>query len=90
MTNVISECDSEADIYGYLISKMANQQRFVVRLIMSRHIHRPDKLYQFATDLKSDKQQIHIGCKAREAKLDVTYAAVTLKLPSKAWRLERQ
>ncbi|MCG6357357.1 IS4 family transposase [Vibrio fluvialis] len=88
MTNVISVCDREADIYDYLIYKMANQQRFVVRSMMSRHIEEgPDKLYHFASELKSVKQrQIQIaqrgGRKAREVTLDVKYAEVTLKVPS--------
>ncbi|EJE8536241.1 IS4 family transposase, partial [Vibrio vulnificus] len=81
-------CDREADIYDYLIYKIANQQRFVVRSMMSRHIEEgTDKLYHFASELKSVKQrQIQIaqrgGRKARDVTLDIKYAAVTLKTPS--------
>lgn len=87
MTNVISVCDRETDIYDYLIYKMANQQRFVSRSMMSRHIEEgSDKLYQFASELKSLKQrQIQIAQrgdrKALEVTLDVKYTAVTLKPP---------
>ena len=88
MANVISVCDREADIYDYLIYKMSNQQRFVVRSMMSRNIEEcSEKLYHFASELQSVKQrQIQIaqrgGRKAREVTLDVKYAAVTLKTPS--------
>lgn len=87
MANVISVCDREADIYDYLIYKIANQQRFVVRSMMSRHIEEgADKLYHFASELKSvKKRQIQIaqrgGRKAQYVTLDVKYAAVTLKPP---------
>ncbi len=87
MINVISFCDREADIYDYLIYKVANQQRFVVWSMMSRHIKEgPDKPYQFASELNSVKQRQTLiaergGRKAREAKLDVKYAAVILKHP---------
>jgi hypothetical protein len=79
MANVISVCDREADIYDYLLYKIANQQRFVVRSMMSRHIEEgSDKLYHFASELNSVKQrQIQIaqrgGRKAREVTLDVKY-----------------
>lgn len=53
MKNFISVCDREADIYDYLVYKLSNQQCFVVRSIMSCHIEEePDKLYQFALELK--------------------------------------
>lgn len=58
MTNVISVCDREADICDYLIYKIANQQRFVVRSMMSRHIEEgSDKLYRFASKLRSVVQR---------------------------------
>lgn len=51
MANVILVCDREADIYDYLIYKIANQQQFVVRSMMSRHIEEgSDKLYHFASE----------------------------------------
>ncbi|KAA1171490.1 IS4 family transposase, partial [Photorhabdus heterorhabditis] len=88
MANVISVCDREADIYDYLIYKIANKQRFIVRSMMSRHIEEgSDKLYHFASELQSVVQrQIQIsqrgGRKASKATLDVKYAAVTIKAPS--------
>nr|BCN22622.1 IS4 family transposase [Vibrio mimicus] len=88
IANVISVCDREADIYDYLLDKIANQQRFFVRSMMSRHIEEgSDKLYHFASELQSVKhRQIQIaqrgGRKAREVTQDVKYASVTLKKPS--------
>ncbi|MGG4610345.1 IS4 family transposase [Providencia sp. Me31A] len=88
MANVISVCDREADIYDYLTYKIANQQRFVVRSMMSRHIEEgSDKLYHFASELQSvEQRQIQIaqrgGRKASQVTLDVKYAAVTIKAPS--------
>ncbi|WFQ81378.1 IS4 family transposase [Xenorhabdus sp. SF857] len=88
MTNVISVCDREADIYDYLIYKVLNKKRFVVRSMMSRHIEEgSDKLYQFASELKSvGQRQIQVaqrgGRKAKAVTLDVKYAPVTLKTPS--------
>lgn len=85
---MISVCDREADIYDYLIYKIANQQRFVVRSVMSRHIEEgSDKLYHFASELQSVKhRQIQVAqrgcCKASEVTLYVKYASVTLKTPS--------
>ena len=80
MSNVISVCDREADIYEYLQYKLTEQQRFVVRSMQSRHIEEgEDKLYAFASELKSaGTKHIHIaqkgGRKARSATLDITYA----------------
>lgn len=88
MANVISVCDRDADIYDYLIYKITNQQRFVVRSMMSRHIEEgSDKLYHFASELQSvEQRQIQIvqrgGRKASKVTLDVKYAAVTIKAPS--------
>lgn len=63
MANVISVCDREADIYDYLIYKIVNQQRFVVRSMISHHIEEgSDKLYHFASELKSvEQRQIQIA-----------------------------
>ncbi|SCZ64999.1 hypothetical protein SAMN02982990_02326 [Photorhabdus luminescens] len=85
MTNVVSVCDREADIYGYLAYKVSNNQRFVVRSMMSRHIlEGANKLYQFVAELKSAGQrQICVaqrgGRKAKVVTLDIKYAPVTLK-----------
>ena len=87
MSDVISVCDREADIYEYLQYKLAQQQRFVVRSMQSRHIEEGEnKLYAFASALKSaGKKEIQIaqkgGRKARSAMLDITFAPVTLKVP---------
>lgn len=42
MTNVISVCDREADIYEYLRYKQKHNQRFVVRSMQSRCIDEHD------------------------------------------------
>jgi hypothetical protein len=88
MTDVISVCDREADIYEYLQYKLSKQQRFVVRSMQSRHIEEGEhKLYHYATRLESAGQkQVHIaqkgGRKARTARLDIVFAPVTLKVPA--------
>ncbi|QIR13671.1 IS4 family transposase [Shewanella aestuarii] len=88
LDKVISVCDREADIYDYLQYKLNNQQRFVVRSMMSRHIEEGEhKLFHYASELTSAGQKrIHIaqkaGRKARTATLDITFSAVTLKVPS--------
>ncbi|MQL48297.1 IS4 family transposase [Photorhabdus khanii] len=88
MTNVISVCDREADIYDYLTYKVSNNQRFVVRSMMSRHIlEGANKLSQFVEELKSAGQrQIRVaqrgGRQAKVVTLDIKYAPVTLKTPS--------
>ena len=87
ISNVISVCDREADIYEYLQYKLTEQQRFVVRSMQSRHIEEGEnKLYAFASELQSAGQkQVDIaqkgGRKARTATLDITFAPVTLKVP---------
>ena len=87
MSKIISVCDREADIYEYLQYKLAEQQRFVVRSMQSRHIEESnDKLYSYANELQSaGTKQVGIaqkgGRKARTATLDITFAPVTLKVP---------
>ena len=87
MSNVVSVCDREADIYEYLQYKLTEEQRFVVRSMQSRHIKEgKDKLYAFASELSSTgSKQIDIaqksGRKARSVTLDITFAPVTLKVP---------
>lgn len=87
MSDVISVCDREADIYEYLRYKLSEQQRFVVRSMQSRHIEEgKDKLYSFASELESvGTKQIEIaqkgGRRARTVILDITFAAVRLKVP---------
>lgn len=87
MSDVISVCDREADIYEYLRYKLESQQRFVVRSMQSRHVEESeDKLYAFAAELESAGQkQVNIaqkgGRKARTATLDIVFAPVTLKVP---------
>lgn len=88
MSKVISICDREADIYEYLHYKLTAKHRFVVRSMQSRHIEEgTDKLYRFASELKSAGQkQVYIaqksGRKARTATLDIVFAPVTLKVPN--------
>lgn len=87
MSDVISVCDREADIYEYLQYKLTEQQRFVVRSMQSRHIEEgKDKLYSFASELESaGTKHIEIaqkgGRKARTVRLDITFASVSLKVP---------
>lgn len=88
MSDVISVCDREADIYEYLHYKLSTAQRFVVRSMQSRHIEEGDnKLYEYASKLESaGTKEVHIAQKggraARTATLDIVYAPVTLKVPA--------
>lgn len=88
INDVISVCDREADIYEYLLYKLTEKQRFVVRSMQSRHIEEDEnKLYHYASHLESAGQkEIHIaqkaGRKARTAILDVVFAPITLRFPA--------
>lgn len=88
MDKVISVCDREADIYEYLLYKLENNQRFVVRSMQSRCIEEDkNKLYHYAGELVSAGQKsVYIaqkgGRKARTATLDIVFAPVTLKVPA--------
>lgn len=88
LSKIISVCDREADLFEYLTYKTQHQQRFVVRSMQSRciqeHAH---KLYDYSNTLPlAATKYLRIpqkgGRKAREVKLDVKYAQVTLKAPA--------
>lgn len=87
MSDVISVCDREADIYEYLQYKLNEQQRFAIRSMQSRHIEEGEnKLYAFASELESvGTKQIEIaqkgGRKVRRVTHDIIFAPVTLKVP---------
>lgn len=88
MSRVISVCDRESDIIDYLKYKCEHQQRFVVRCMMSRHIEEADnKLFAYGHALQSAAfRRVPIpqkgGRKASVAQCDISYAPVTLKMPS--------
>lgn len=88
MSDVISVCDREADIYEYLHYKLSTTQRFIVRSMQSRHIEEGEnKLYDYASKLESAGiKEVDIAQKggraARTATLDIVYAPVTLKVPA--------
>ncbi len=55
MSEVISVCDREADLFEYLTYKHEQQQRFIVRSMQSRCIeeHDDNRLYDYASKLLS-------------------------------------
>ncbi|MDI5850241.1 IS4 family transposase, partial [Shewanella xiamenensis] len=77
----------EADLFEYLTYKTQHQQRFVVRSMQSRciqeHAH---KLYDYSNTLPLAATKSLLipqkgGRKARDVKLEIRYARVTLKAP---------
>lgn len=88
MSDVISVCDREADLFEYLTYKRQHQQRFVVRSMQSRCLEaHQEKLYGYAEALPSvGEKQLTIpqkgGRKARSVRLDVKYGQVRLKAPA--------
>ncbi len=88
MSEVISVCDREADLFEYLTYKHEQQQRFIVRSMQSRCIEEHDnRLYDYASKLLSaGNKELKIpqkgGRKSRTAHLDIKYAPVTLKSPA--------
>ncbi len=88
MSEVISVCDREADLFEYLTYKHEQQQRFIVRSMQSRCIEEHDNLlYDYASKLLSaGSKELKIpqkgGRKSRTAHLDIKYAPVTLKSPA--------
>lgn len=88
LNNVISVCDREADIYEYLRYKLDNQQRFVVRSLHNRHLEsHSNKLYHLASELQTvGERTIELqqkgGRKARQVKLNISFAPVSLKVPN--------
>ncbi len=88
MSEVISVCDREADLFEYLTYKHEQQQRFIVRSMQSRCIEEHDnRLYDYASKLLSaGSKELKIpqkgGRKSRTAHLDIKYAPVTLKSPA--------
>jgi len=88
ISNVITVCDREADIYDYLIYKVNHGHRFVVRSSQSRCIiEGDDKLYAFSSDLEpAGSREITVpqkgGRSARKATLAIRYAPITLKVPA--------
>lgn len=88
MSKVISVCDREADLIEYLAYKVERKQRFVVRSMQSRCIEEDsNKLYSYGQALQPAGERIVSvqqkgGRKAREARCDVRYAPVTVKIPA--------
>ncbi len=88
MSEVISVCDREADLFEYLTYKHEQQQRFIVRSMQSRCIEEHDnRLYDYASKLLSaGSKELKIpqkgGRKSRTAHLDIKYAPVALKSPA--------
>lgn len=88
MSKVISVCDREADIIEYLRYKTDTRQRFIVRSMQSRCIEEDqNKLYEYSETLHSAGERIvqvqqKGGRKARVARCEIRFAAVTVKVPA--------
>ena len=88
MSDVISVCDREADLFEYLTYKCEHQQRFLVRSMQSRCIEEDEnRLYSYASTLVSaGEKELKVpqkgGRKAQSVRLDIKYAPVTLKSPA--------
>ena len=89
ISDVISVCDREADIFEYITFKTNNKERFVVRSSYNRRIYESDeKLYAYGESLPCVKTKKRVipqkgGRKRREATLEIKFAKVTLKTPEK-------
>lgn len=87
MSDVISVCDREADIYDYLFYKISNKQRFIVRARENRTITSLEhKLFEevlLTPVLGTYKVQVQQrgGRKARTATIEYHSATVELVLP---------
>lgn len=94
MSDVISVCDREADLFEYLTYKHEQRQRFLVRSMQSRCIEEHNnRLYDYASKLQSaGSKELKIpqkgGRKARTAHLDIKYAPITLKSPANKKELD--
>lgn len=88
MQGVISICDRESDLIEYLQYKCHQQQRFVVRSMLSRNIEEADnKLYAYGDTLQpAGRREVFVaqkgGRKARTVICDVRFAPVTIRMPS--------
>lgn len=85
MSRTLSVCDRESDIYDYLSYKISQQQRFIVRAAQDRCLADSDanRLFELTGSLDSAGQyRLTVpqkgGRKARVARIDISYASVTL------------
>ena len=88
MKDCISVCDREADIIEYLSYKCDNHQRFVVRVKSNRPLGDGNRLFDCLTEQEVEGEyRVNIpqrgGRKAREAKLSIQYARVTVLAPER-------
>ncbi len=87
MPRVISVCDRESDVYEYLHYKLTHEQRFVIRACQNRQLAEAEgKLFEYAGSLKGvGEYTLAIpqkgGRPARQAKMALSYAEVTLSPP---------
>jgi len=87
MTDVVSVCDREADIYDYLHYKLSNNQRFIVRAKSNRVVlttgHKLFEQVFLSKPLGTYKLKVQQrgGRKEREAKIRYYSASIDLVLP---------
>lgn len=88
MKDCISVCDREADIIEYLSYKRANNQRFVVRVNSNRPLNEGNRLFNYLSEqIIEGEYTVHVpqrgGRKARDAKLSIQFAQVTVLAPER-------
>ena len=89
ISDVISVCDRESDIFEYITFKTNSKERFVLRSSYNRRIYESDeKLHAYGESLPCVKTKKIVipqrgGRKKREATLEIKFAKVTLKTPEK-------
>ena len=87
MKNVISVCDREADIYGYLKYKVQNNQRFIVRASHDRLLAEGGHLFEWINKEAKSMGKYKISImqrserKAREADLEVLCGKIKITRP---------
>lgn len=92
MKDCISVCDREADVIEYLSYKCTHNQRFVVRVKYNRPLEDDNRLFDCLSEQTiAGEYQIKVpqrgGRKARETKLSIQYAQVSVLAPERKQKL---
>lgn len=88
MKDCISVCDREADVIEYLSYKCTHNQRFVVRVKYNRPLEDDNRLFDCLSE-QTIAGEYHInvpqrgGRKARQTKLSIQYAQVSVLAPER-------
>ena len=92
MKDCISVCDREADVIEYLSYKCTHNQRFVVRVKYNRPLEEDNRLFDCLSEQTiAGEYQIKVpqrgGRRARETKLSIQYAKVSVLAPERKQKL---